>query len=285
MNLNELAIRVINILIQSPGVSHIPDGFLNVTAVQEYELSNANITLDDWKRIVAPLVLCQYIKPISQLDFDTDVEEYLTSVFTALGLTPKYIESLPEKEKQEALSKLAQKGKDMFGVDTSLIDDNSLTSDTELKTPIITNETSERVIKSPIVGRYKLLKDLRKLQKKLQKGFEFENLGKGNIIYKPDIFTLFIGIERINIKPTVRTPTEHYILDYISLSESIEYFYSELETDVKIAEKDVKTKKQHKEAIRNLIEKIEIQTEGRITDFITSTTKSFKINPDYLEED
>ena len=285
MNLNKVATKVINILIQSPAVSHIPDDYLNVTAVQELELTNAGLTIDGWRRITAPLVLYKYLIPISQKEFEKESEDFYERLFTALGFTQEKIKSLSSKETQEVLSNFSQQAKEMYGVDTSLIDSDNPLTDAELNTPIITNEMAERVIKSPSVGRYKLLKDLHKLQNKLQRGFEFKNLGKGNVIYKPETYELFIGVEKINIKPTSRTPTEHYILDHIYGFFSEEYFYSELATDIKEDGQPIRTAKQYKDSIDNLIEKIAIQTEGRITDFLITTTKGFQINPDYLEED
>lgn len=287
--INKNALRIIKFLIRIQQI--LPKVYMKQVKVYQKQLELIRIENDEWGEIIQILTLHKYLREVGNKEY----VDYMMSVFKAIILEPLRKEVDEGKVKKEDVEKILITAGESFGIDTNELDKKSEDeiSIYEMFTPeerkvLKTDNLKEKIAKSDTVNRFEVLKDLISLKRKLEQGFDIENLGKNNLIYKENEYKLHIGNREINIKPTRRTPKHHQLLQYLFEEElGEEYSFSAiLKSRFMQDTNEVHEEKQIKYHAQGLNKKIANQTKGdnQIKKFILITENHLQINPDYLYE-
>lgn len=282
--INKNGLRIIKFIIRSQQI--LPQVYMRQIQVWEKQLELIRIDIDEWQEVTQILLIHKFIKEVDKKEY----LEYMHKVFKELILEPlrKEIKEDPSKEKE--FEKVLKAGAESFGFNTD-IDEHEENEDytKDIFTPeerkiLKTDNQKEKIVKSDVVNRFKVLQDLIPLKRKLEKGFDIQNLGKHNLIYKEKEYKLIIGTKEINVKPTRRLSKQHQLLQYLfeqKLGE--EYKYTTiLDSRFMKDTNEVSEARQIKYYSQNLQKKIFNQS--KIKDFLIISEKHVQINPEYLNE-
>lgn len=282
--INKNALRIIKFIIRSQQI--LPKVYMKKVQIYEKQLELINIDSDEWDEVIQILTFHKLISHVTK----EDIYRYYEKIFEELIKKPAEKQLKEGKITEQQLEEIFENGAKSFGYDTSKnnigdAENFSLFSEEE-RNEIRTDNQKEKIVKTDIIGRIEILQDLLPLKRKLEEGFDIENLGKSNLIYKEKEYELIIGTHRIKIKVTRRIPKHHQLLQYLFEQELGEEhkFTSILKSRFMEDLGEVERPEQIKFYAQGLNKKILKQTNEKIKNFLIISKEHIQINPEYLNE-